>query len=716
MKYKDSTIDIDARVEDLLSRMTIEEKVGQMCQVDGRDNPEEWVVERSVGSFLHISGPEIYRLQQLATTTGKGIPLLIAIDAIHGHAFHDNTTVFPTQLGMGAAWNPEIMEEIGRITAAEMRKTGIHWTFSPVFDLARDARWGRCDESFGEDPYITGELGAALIRGYQGTSGNKKNGHFGKSSVLACAKHFVAHGEVQGARDSDEVSVSRRNLRSLFIPPFNKAVNIGVASVMAAYHSIDGVPCSANGWLLKKVLRNELGFEGLVVTDWNNVGRMVYEQYTSNDIADATKKAVEAGNDMIMATPSFYSAAVQMVHSGSIDEALIDEAVKRVLSLKFRLGLFDTPVVEKGTERHNNSISTDKSRYLAYESALQSIVLLKNNDFLPIKSKKPKIAVVGALADDKVAHLGDWSFGPRGDGEPDNLNYHEDTITVAKGLQHKFGTENVIISNNDSISYALDVAYKADVVVAVLGDRLEYIGELHDRAVVELPTQQVELLRALHSTGVPLVSAVVAGKPLVIDDALLYSDAVFYLWNPGMRGGTAFAALLRGEESPSGKTPISFPRHSGQLPVFYNHPPGRHINRYCDLPVGALIPFGYGLSYTTFEYGDLNTDKAEYTQGDTIKIRGTVKNTGNMAADEIVQLYINDEVSSVTTPVLELKRFERVRIQAGKVHEIQFLLPVNELSLIDEYEQNIVEPGWFTLYLGGSSRLEALKSVRIKVE
>jgi len=724
MKYKDRSASIDERVEDLLSRMSVEEKIGQMCQVDGREQPEEWISDRGVGSFLHIAGPEIARSQGLARASGHGIPLLIAIDAIHGHAFHDNTTVFPTQLAMGATWNPELMEEIGRITAAEMRATGIHWTFSPVFDLARDARWGRCDEPFGEDPYLSGELGAALIRGYQGNSSIKGGLHFGKESVLACAKHFAAHGEVQGARDSDEVSVTTRNLRSTFFPPFEKAVITGVASVMAAYHAIDGVPCSANGWLLKKVLREEMGFEGLVVTDWNNLGRMVNEHYTASDIAVATKTAIEAGNDMIMATPAFYSAAVQLAKSGDLEEALIDDAVRRVLSLKFKLGLFDTPEEEKGSSGDDTSVtadsrpvkfSTEKSRQLAYESALQSIVLLKNDGVLPVKVKQPKIAVVGALADDKVAHLGDWSFGPRGDGEPDHLDYHEDTVTVVTGLQRSFGSENVIVSSNDSISYALDLAYKADVVVAVIGDRLEYIGELHDRAKIDLPPQQVELLRALHSTGVPLVSVVLAGKPLAIDDALLYSQGVFYLWNPGMEGGSALAALLKGERTPSGKTTVSFPRHSGQLPVFYNHLPGRHKNRYCDLAAGPLIPFGYGLSYTTFEYGDLHTDKTEYTQDDTIEIRCAVRNTGNIATDEIVQLYVNDEVSSVTSPVLELKRFTRVYIPAGEKHTIEFALPVKELCLVNADEQRVVEPGWFTFYIGGSSEIEELESVRIVV-
>ena len=724
MKYKDRNALIEERVEDLLSRMSLEEKIGQMCQVDGREQPEEWIRDRGVGSFLHIAGPEIARLQGLARASGHGIPLLVAIDAIHGHAFHDNTTVFPTQLAMGAAWNPELLEEIGRITAAEMRATGIHWTFSPVFDLARDARWGRCDESFGEDSYLSAELGAALIRGYQGNSSIQGGLYFGKESVLACAKHFAAHGEVQGARDSDEVSVTTRNLWDTFFPPFEKAVKTGVASVMAAYHAIDGVPCSANRWLLKKVLREEMGFEGLVVTDWNNLGRMVNEHYTASDIAVAAKRAIESGNDMIMATPAFYSTAVQLVKSGELEETLIDDAVRRVLSLKFKMGLFDTSVEEKGSSGDDTSVSadsqpaklsTEKSRQLAYEAAIESIVLLKNDGVLPVKEKQPKIAVVGALADDKVALLGDWSFGPRGDGEPDNLDYHEDTVTVVKGLQRSFGTENVIISSSDSVSYALDSAYEADLVVAVIGDRLEYIGELHDRANIELPPQQVELLRALHSTGVPLVSAVLAGKPLAIDDALLYSKGVFYLWNPGMEGGSALAALLKGERTPSGKTSVSFPRHSGQLPVFYNHLPGRHKNRYCDLPSGPLIPFGYGLSYTSFKYGAVRTDKTEYTQEDTIKIRCMVSNTGNIAADEIVQLYVNDEVSSVTTPVLELKRFTRVHIPAGKKQAIECSLEVNELCLVNADEQRVVEPGWFTFYIGGSSEIEKFASVRIMV-
>lgn len=713
MKYRDSSIDIESRIEDLLSRMTVEEKIGQMCQVDGRDNPEEWISERGVGSLLHISSPEIARLQGLARASGHGIPLLIAIDAIHGHAFHDNTTVFPTQLAMGAAWNPELMEHIGRVTAEEMRATGIHWTFSPVFDLARDARWGRCDETFGEDPYLSGELGSALIRGYQGSD---PAGGSNDKSVIACAKHFVAHGEVEGGRDSDEVSVSKRVLRSTFFPPFAKAVESGVHTVMAAYHAIDGVPCSANSWLLKQVLRDEMGFQGIVVTDWNNVGRMIHEQCTMETIEEAAIKAIEAGNDMIMATPEFYRGAVDSVRKGRVDEKLIDRAVKRILRLKFQWGLFDKPNVEVNKESYiGQIISTEDSRELAYKAALQSIVMLKNDGFLPLSPGIKKIAVVGSLADDIVAHLGDWSFGPRGNGGPDNPEYHQDTVTILRGLQNRFGQENILVFPGESVSYALEAALQADAVVAVVGDRLEYIGELHDRADLEIPTQQVEMLRALYSTGIPLISAVVAGKPLVVEKALLYSEAVMYVGNPGLRGGEAFSSLLKGDESPSGKTAISFPRHTGQLPVYYNHPPGRHINRYCDLPEGPLIPFGFGLSYTVFEYGELQTDKTEYSQNETIEIKCIVSNIGKMDADEIVQLYVRDEVSAVTTPVLELKGFTRQHIPAGHTEDVHFSLPIDKLSLIDSRERRLVEPGFFTLYIGGSSRRKDLKSTRVKV-
>jgi len=400
--YTDPSKSPKERTKDLISKMTLEEKIGQMCQIDGNENAEFWIKERNIGSFLHVRGEKAINLQKMATEeTRLGIPLLFGIDAIHGHAFHSGATVFPSQLALSSSWNPQLVEKVGNITAKEVSVTGLHWTFSPVICLARDIRWGRVDETFGEDPYLAGKLAAAMIRGYQGEDLSHPE------SILACAKHFIAYGETQGARDASESDVSERKLRSIFLPPFKDAVDAGCATFMVAYQAIDGVPCSANKWLLKDVLKDELGFEGIVITDWDNVGHMHNLQKIASTMKESCEIAIKAGNDMIMSTPDFFENAVGLVKEGVIPESLIDEACSRILEIKFKLGLFDHKRYPD-SDKYKIYMGCSEHIQASYESALESIVLLKNNDnILPISDKIKKIAVIGPNADDVQAQLGD---------------------------------------------------------------------------------------------------------------------------------------------------------------------------------------------------------------------------------------------------------------------------------------------------------------------
>ena len=408
--YQDPQRSIDERVDDLLNRMTLEEKVGQMCQVDGRVDPQYWVAEKQVGSLLHVIGDVTNELQELAAKSRLGIPLIFGIDAIHGHAFWPAATVFPTQLALASSWNPDLLRDVGRVTAKEAALTGMQWTFSPVLGTARDLRWGRIDETFGEDPYLIGQLGKAIIWGYQGAGDDGESDLADPHTILACAKHYAGYPASQGGRDSAEADLTRRNLRSLFLKPFQDAVDAGCATFMAGYQAIDGVPCSANRWLLQDVLKDEWGFDGFTITDWDNVGRLHKEQKVCASLEDAVIRSLDAGNDMIMTTPAFIDIAVKLVQDGSIDIAPIDDACRRILRLKFALGLFDA---NRYTDlaQGENVIGCEDHRGVALESAYQSIVLLKNqDDLLPLDDSVRRIAVIGPNADNMAAQLGDWTF------------------------------------------------------------------------------------------------------------------------------------------------------------------------------------------------------------------------------------------------------------------------------------------------------------------
>ncbi|KNY30043.1 glycoside hydrolase family 3 N-terminal domain-containing protein [Pseudobacteroides cellulosolvens] len=710
--YKDPAYSPVERTKDLLSRMTLEEKVGQMCQIDGRENPEFWINERHIGSFLHVRGKEAQRLQEIAGKTRLGIPIIFGIDAIHGHGFYSGATVFPSQLAAASSWNPDILQEMAAITAKEVSLTGLHWTFSPVICLGRDARWGRVDETFGEDPYLAGILAAAMVKGYQG---EKLSDPY---SILACAKHYVAYGETVGGRDSTECDVPERKVRSTFLPPFKTAADAGCATFMTAYHAIDGLPCTANKVLLKDILKDEWKLNGFIVTDWDNVGHMHRLQKTASDMKKSAELAILAGNDMMMSTPEFYECAIELVKEGVIEEEIIDEACGRILETKFRLGLFDDKRYTDFTKAQS-IIGCAEHKKASFECALESIVLLKNeNNVLPVSDKVRKIAVIGPNAHDVEAQLGDWTFGPRYYPEKPMLEYNEyditPIVTILDGIKKRAGNKVEIVydrgcdmldASKENIAGSVKLAQEADMVIAVVGDTILLNGEVRDRSSLDLTGAQQKLLEALKITGKPLVVVLINGKPLTVPWIKDNADSIIEAWNPGMEGGNAVAAILFGDYNPCGKITISFPRNVGQQPVYYNQYSGWHgPARYIDVDPEPLFSFGYGLSYTSYKYSNMSITPKEIGVDGEITVSVDITNTGSLKGTEIVQLYINDIYSSVTTPIKELKGFARVTIDPGQTKNVKIKLPAEALSLINRELKRVVEPGEFEIMIGSSSR------------
>lgn len=721
--YEDPQHPIERRVEDLLSHMTLKEKVGQMCQMDGRDEPEEWLHEHHIGSFLHVLGQITEDLQEQAERTRLGIPLLFGIDAIHGHAFWPTATVFPTQLALSCSWNPELVEKVGRITAKEASCTGAHWTFSPVLGVARDLRWGRIDETFGEDPHLVGALGAALVHGYQGDDLSDED------TILACAKHYAGYSETRGGRDATEADLPRRKMRSVFLQPFHRAAEAGCATMMAAYQCIDGVPCSANSWLLQEVLKEEWGFGGFVVSDWNNIGHMVHTQYICATIEEATQRAIEAGNDMAMSTPDFCDAAVELVQSGQLDEAHIDEAVKRILRLKFALGLFDDNRCAD-LEAAEEIIGCAEHREVALECAYQSIVLLKNEDgLLPLSDDLNRIAVIGPNADYVEAQLGDWVrlelMEAAMSGEDSQASgQREDVVTVLDGIRERVDSTcqvdyakgcDALDPDAGGIEEAADLARQADIAIVVVGDVLSQNGERRDRADLNLSGAQPQLLEAVHATGTPMVVVLINGKPLTIPWVAQHAHAILEAWNPGIEGGAAVAGILFGDRDPSARLSISFPHHVGQQPAYYDQIPGWHGGKYVDMPPEPLFAFGYGLSYTTFACSNLQVLTERLSTGEPVRAQVDVENAGERAGTETVQLYVNDVYSSVSTPAKELKAFRRVKLQPGETKTVLLTVPCERLALVNADLETVVEPGEFEVMVGSSSRDQDLLKGKFEV-
>ncbi|XTZ17296.1 glycoside hydrolase family 3 N-terminal domain-containing protein [Micromonospora echinospora] len=748
--YRDPALSVADRVTDLLARMTVPEKVGQMLQLSAQDGVRDLVERMHVGSILHASPERVVEAVDLAARTRLGIPLLVAEDCIHGHSFWSGATIYPTQLGMAATWDPSLAERVARATAVEAAATGVHWTFSPVLCIARDLRWGRVDETFGEDPFLIGEFASAMVRGYQGA------GLADPTAVLACAKHFAGYSETQGGRDASEADISRRKLRSWFLPPFERVAREGCRTFMLGYQSIDGVPVTVNGWLLDEVLRGEWDYTGTLVTDWDNVGRMVWEQHIHADYAEASAAAVRAGNDMVMTTPGFFQGAQDAIARGLLDEKDLDRAVTRILTLKFELGLFEDPR-RPDPGRQAQVIGSAPHAALNLEVARRSLVLLRNDGTLPLAGglvaddtgravagddpTPRRIAVVGPNADDPHTQLGDWA-GASGqadwlpDGHPremtqtvlDGLRAHvpaDWTVTHARGADiltlgpdpaGEFFPDGqprppvVVPAAPDErlIAEAVEAARHADYVVAIVGDRIELVGEGKSTATLELVGGQVALLDALAATGRPLVVVLIASKPLVLPPAALSAAAVVFAANPGMRGGRAIAELLLGLTEPEGRLPISFARHAGQQPIYYNQIRGQHGTRYADLTQSPAFAFGEGLSYTTVEYADLRVLTPTVTARDTLRARVEVRNTGRRPVRETVQVYVSDTVTSVTWAEKELKGYRQVSLAPGEARTVELDLPVASCTLVDAHGARVVEPGAFELLVGASSRDEHL--------
>ncbi len=698
--------------------MTLPEKVGQIMQLNGQFELAARIRDFQPGSMLHVVGDAVNQAIDLAARTRLGIPVLLAEDCIHGHSFWKGATIFPTQMALACSWDPALLEQVARITAREVAATGIAWTFSPVLCLTRDLRWGRVGETFGEDPLLIGELGAAMIRGYQG------RGLADPDAILATAKHYTGYSETHGGRDASEADLSRRKLRTYFFRAFHRAVQAGAQTFMTGYQSIEGVPSTANRWLLTEVLREEWGYQGIVVTDWDNVGRMHWEQKVVPDLKYAAALAVRAGNDLMMETPGFHAAALQAIEEGLLTEAEIDVPLRRVLLLKFRLGLFENPRRPR-LDALPALLNCAEHRAANLESARRSLVLLRNDGLLPLApAAHRRIAVVGPNADSALAQLGDWTLGSTQYPASYGAQPRELTTTVLDGLRAR-APEGVAISHAPgcvrgadlaaTIAEAVAAAREAELVVAVVGDTIDYIGEARSTATLELQDGQQELLAALAATGRPLVVVLINSKPLVLPPAALQAAALVEAFNPGMLGGRAVAELLWGDFNPSGKLCVSFPRHVGQQPIFYSQVRGQHGDRYADLTQDPQFPFGHGLAYTAYRYHDLEVLTPTLAPGEAARVRIQITNTGSRAGEEIAQLYIHDEVASVTWVGIELKGFQRVPLAPGETRAVEFTVAYDEFSIVDAAGHRVVEPGVFQILVGPSSRRADLLEARLSV-
>lgn len=706
ISYLDPCAPIAARVEDLLCRMTREEKVGQLMQLDGRFGMRDAVERMLVGSLFHLNGAEADAAIDSALKTRLGIPLIMADDGIHGHSFWAGATIFPTQLALACSWDAALLQRVARAAAREMRATGIKWTFAPVLCMARDLRWGRIDETFGEDPYLIGEFASAMIRGYQGA------GLGDPDAVLATAKHYAGYSETLGGRDASEAELSRRKLRSFFFPPFERAAREGCMAFMTGYQSIDGQPSTINRWLLTEVLKEEWGFEGVLVTDYDNVGRLVRDQRVCADYTEAAALAVKSGNDFIMATPQFFDGCLEALRRGLLTEVELDATARRVLALKFRMGLFENPG-RSDQRKIAEVIGCEEHAAVSLRASRESLVLLKNEDvggspLLPLDPAAPRaIAVLGPNADNPLAQLGDWSLG-------------SGQMTSPSGAAHPRGSISTPLDGVRSLLPAgwslVSTAEEADIIVLVLGDRLDYVGEEKSTATLELQDGQIELANRIAALGKPTIVALVASKPLVLPPSVLGAQAIFECFNPGMQGGRALAEAIFGLINPSGKLTISIPFHVGQQPVYYNQVRGQHGRRYADMTQDPAFGFGFGLGYSSFEYGKPALESARLCRDGELRVTVPVRNAGSRAGTEIVQLYVEDEVTSATWASRELVAYSRVEIAAGQTRLVELSTPVSELWIIDAQERRVVESGEFRALVGSSSRDDDLQELRFAVE
>lgn len=709
---------IEKKVEAILTKMTLEEKIGQMNQISSYGNVEDMralIKKGEVGSILNEVDPiRINALQHVAMEESRlGIPLLMARDVIHGFK-----TIFPIPLGQAASFDPQVAHDGARVAAVEASSVGIRWTFAPMIDIARDPRWGRIAEGCGEDTYLTSVMGVAMVRGFQNDSLNSP------TSIAACAKHFVGYGAAEGGRDYNSTFIPERRLRQVYLPPFEAAANAGVATFMTSFNDNDGVPSTGNAFILKQVLRKEWGFDGFVVTDWASTTEMIEHGFAA-DAHEAAMKAVNAGVNMEMVSYSFIKELPGLIKDGKVKESTIDDAVRNILRVKFRLGLFDNPYVD---EKKPSVLYAPSHLEAAKQAAVESAILLKNDkQVLPLQASVKSVAIVGPMADAPYEQMGTWVF----DGDKTH------TVTPLTAIKQLVGDKVQVIyepgltysreTNQTGVAKAVAAASRADVILAFVGEEAILSGEAHCLADLNLQGDQSALIAALAKTGKPVVTVVMAGRPLTIGKEVEQSAAVLYSFHPGTMGGPALADLLWGKAVPSGKTPVTFPKEVGQIPIYYAHnntgrPATRDEVLLKDIPINAgqtsngcrsyyldagfepLFPFGYGLSYTTFKYSNVKLSSTSLKDDDVLKVTFDLENTGKYEATEVAQLYVRDKVGSVTRPVKELKRFTRISLKPGEKKNVTFELPVNELAFWDINMNKIVEPGDFSLWVAPDSQ------------
>jgi beta-glucosidase len=705
--------DIERRINALIARMTLAEKLGQLQQLDGEGNgnfrPEhrELVRRGLLGSTLNVRGvARTNELQHVAMDESRlKIPLIFGFDVIHGYR-----TIFPVPLGETSSWDPAAVERAASVAADEARASGVHWTFAPMVDIARDARWGRIVEGAGEDPYLGAAMARARVRGFQGTD------YSAPDRVVACAKHWVAYGAAEAGRDYNTTNVTERQLREVYFPPFKAAVDAGVGTFMSAFNDLDGVPSTANPFTLTRVLRGEWQFDGFVVSDYTAVEELIRHGLAA-DSADAAQLALNAGVDMEMVSRDYNQHGAQLLKEGKLSMPVIDEAVRRILRIKFRLGLFEHPYADEARER--SEILSAQHRAAAREIAARSLVLLKNErETLPLSASARAIAVIGPLADSQEDVLGSWN----GDG------HVADAVTLLAGIKAKVSPKTKVtyakgcdVSGDSTASFdeAVHAARNADVVILAVGESAAMSGEASSRASLDLPGRQLDLIKAIHATGKPYVVVLMNGRPLTINWVAENSPAILETWFAGTEAGNAIADVLFGDVNPGGKLPLTFPRAVGQEPLYYNHkntgrPPDvpdanpKYSSRYLDVPFTPLYPFGYGLSYTQFQFSNLQLSTPSIPVNGRLNVSVEVANTGRRAGDEVVQLYIHDVAASVTRPVRELKGFQRITLQAGERRRVSFTLGPAELGFYNRNLHFAVEPGVFEFFVGPNSA-EGLK-------
>ena len=710
--------DIESRIDRLLSKMTLEEKIGQMSQrdpgsFDGKESIKKAVREGRCGSLLNYWGPEeVNEIQKVAVEESRlGIPLLIGRDVIHGYR-----TVFPIPIGMTATWNPEIVKGAFRISSVEASSQGIRWTFAPMIDITRDPRWGRVAEGCGEDPYLASAMATAMVEGIQGDNLTDP------TALAACAKHYAGYGFSEGGRDYNTTDITEPVMRNVVLRPFKAAKDAGALTFMSAFNALNGVPATANEFTLRQVLRDEWKFDGMVVSDWGSVTEMINHGYAA-DAKDAACKAISAGVDMEMATTSYSDNIKDLLREGKLTEKQIDESVRNILRVKFELGLFDNPYVNPDAEKKIlDPAFLEHARKVARESA----VLLKNEkNALPLPENIKSVAVIGPLADAPRDQLGTWCF----DGKEEN------SVTPLKAIRDVLGNARVNYvqglkysrdKNTSDIARAVAAAKKSDAILYFGGEEWILSGEGQCRGEINLPGAQSELIEALSKTGKPLIVVIMAGRPLAIANESAESDALLYMFHGGTMAGPALADLIFGKESPSGKLPITFVKGAGQIPFYYNRfNTGRPANArswtsidsiplvnaqtslgyrssYLDYGFTALYPFGFGLSYTTFDYSNLSLSSEVMKNNGSLSVKATITNSGNMDADEVVQLYVRDRVGSIVRPIKELKGFKKIHLAKGEKTEVEFILHPEDLAFFNG-KITATEPGDFDVWVGTNS-------------